>query len=267
MQRSSIPFIIIPVALPAAYLLYLSWAVTSRTTVTIGQAGSRDSSSQAASRASTPSRPISLPADVDENSDSQWVVTYERVVSLPVSVSNITVSDASDTAVRQDEKEELPLASMLQAYTRATHLAFRRTLQAKLMRAAIRDLETKHTFDVGWTRNLSFQVGDIVNGAYKVVYHGPGSDPASERIELMIEAPASYRGPPPPKGLILAQVQHVSGQDKTEEPAVMFVNETWMWRRQDEKPTLIESGLQASVHRLMARWLVVNGVMGASVGM
>lgn len=263
MQRLSIPLLILPVAVPAAYLVYLSWKITSRTTISTGRAGYRDKSAEPAGPTLSPSRPISLPADINiDSSDSQWIVTYERVVSRPVPMSNIIVLDGGDAAVRRPDEDRAGLlpASLLQVYSRATHLAFRRTLQAKIMRAAISDAEVKRTFDVDWIRALPFQLGDVVNGGYKVVYHGPGLSPASERVELELEAPASYRGPPPPKGLILAEVQQVDGREDGEEPAVVFVNETWMWRRTDEKPTLIESGLGSFVHGLMAGWLVVNGV-------
>lgn len=249
MQRPSIPLFIVPVAVPAAYLIYLSWKITSQTTVTTGR--------QRADGASPPPpRPVSLPAEVCADDGSQWIVSYERVVSKPVSTSEITVS-SSGTAGSQEEKQrqQQQPSALLQAYSRATHLAFRSTPQARIMRLAIGDPDTKRTFDANWIQGLLFKQGDVVNGAYKVAYHGPGPAPASERVELAIEAPASYRGPPAPKGLILAEVQHVEDGS-----AVLFVNETWMWRRHDERPTLIEGGFGALLHGLMAGWMVLRGI-------
>lgn len=99
-----------------------------------------------------------------------------------------------------------------------------------------------------------FGKGDLVNGAYKVSYHGKGKEVTSERVELMIEAPPSYQGPVP-RGLILAEVERVNNGEN-----IVFVNETWMWRRQDEKPTLIENPVGAKIHALVAGWLVKRGI-------
>ena len=74
----------------------------------------------------------------------------------------------------------------------------------------------------------------------------------------MIEAPPSYQGPVP-RGLLVAEAAQVAVADKRLD-AVVFVNETWMWRRVDEKPTLIESPVARWFHGMMARWLVVRGI-------
>lgn len=254
MQRPSIPLFIIPVALPAAYLLYRTWKITSCTTVTTGRQG--------AGRTPPPPRPIALPADVCADDGSQWVVTYECVVSRPVSTSELHVAVDS---VHPSNAEKQP-SPLLQAFSRATHLAFCSTLQAWLMRNAIGDPEAKRTFDASWIQKLPFKHGDVVNGAYKVVYHGSGPAQGSERIEFAIEAPASYRGPPAPRGLILTELLHIEPESGlTGEGYVVFLNETWMWRRHDEKPTLIESGLAALIHRLMAGWMVMRGVDSVTV--
>jgi len=133
------------------------------------------------------------------------------------------------------------------------------------MRIAILDDGGKRTFDGRWIRELAFRHGDIVNGAYKVVYQGRGAAPNSERVELIIEAPPSYRGPPAPNGLILAEIQRGGTDDRGQE-SVVFVNETWMWRRADHPPAMIESSVGGKLHEMLARWLVVSGVQSVTDG-
>ena len=258
MYQSRLPFIILPVALPAAYLLYLSWKVTRTTSAKRGQ---YDSSAPDSDTDSSPGMPFSIPAEVIEDDGSRWVVSYERVVSDPVLVSNLTISE-DDSDVTDERKREHP-SPLIQAYSRAAHIAFSATPQARLMRIAILDDDGKRTFDARWIRELAFQKGDVVNGAYKVVYHGSGVSPRSERIELLIESPPSYRGPPAPEGLILAEIRHARTDDQGQ-ASVVFVNETWMWRRVDHLPTMIENSVGGKIHEMLARWLVVRGVEGVT---
>lgn len=66
--------------------------------------------------------------------------------------------------------------------------------------------------------------------------------------------PRSYGGPPV-RGLILSALE-----EEQDGAAVRFVNETWLWRRRDEKPTLLESGLGKWLHSPLAGWLVIKGL-------
>lgn len=253
MREISLSVLVIPaIASATTYLAYLSWRIIDSTSATAGRLATPTTADTAVS-ASSPKEPFSLPDDIKSSDQAKWVVSYERVVSKPIRVSTAAVSQTTE----QTSPADKPPCSLLQEYARATHIVFATTPQARIMRLAISDKHTKQTFDAPWIQTLTFKDGDVVNGAYKVTYHGRGAEPASERVELTIEAPPSYRGPPAPKGLILAEVQHIEGDDKKHE-CVVFVNETWMWRREEEKPTLIESPLGGWFHGFMARWLVLR---------
>ncbi|KAG9252960.1 uncharacterized protein F5Z01DRAFT_675365 [Emericellopsis atlantica] len=235
----------LPVALPTIYLAYFSWQVSRHTSSTKGRrpaSRTRDAPANA-----LPWTPASLPEQVRAD-DAGWVLTYERVVSLPVPVSSLAIP----ATIVADEGETPSL--LMRAYAVGAQVAFSSTPQAYLMRNAIGEPRLRRTFDKDWIRALAFHNGDIVNGVYRVAYHGKGSTSRSERVELVIEAPLSFKGSAP-HGLILAEVQLDDDGDH-----VLFVNETWMWRRDDEKPTLIEGSVGGWFHSLLAGWLVMKGI-------
>ena len=196
-----------------------------------------------------PVTPYCLPFEVANSEDSEWVVTYECVASKSIPASDLPIPLAS-----QDSKEEgKGPSALMKAYCRAVHLAFTRTPQAFAMRLLVGDEWARRTFDADWIEHLDFKMGDFVNGVYKVTYQGEDIAKRSERVELMIEAPASYKGDVP-RGLILAEIRQVGD-------VVVFVNETWMWRRAEEPLTMLETSFGAWFHALMARWLVFKGVI------
>jgi len=239
---------LVPVAILTVYFANLAWRVSKTTTSTKGHRF--PGSAPGVDSHSLPWKPVSLPDDVSSD-ESEWILAYERVVSHPVPISSLAVPASAV------EDSQTP-SELINAYAAATHVAFSSTPQAHLMRAAMGDIHIKRTFDRDWIQGLAFENGDIVNGAYKVVYHGKGKTVHSERVELAIEAPPSYHGPVP-RGLILAEVEVDEDHD-----TVTFVNETWMWRRDDEKPTLIESSLGAWFHSLMAGWLITKGIQSTT---
>jgi len=240
----------LPVALPTIYLAYLSWHVPRHTSSTKGgRPGSRTHDDASAN--ALPWTPVSLPEQVAMD-HAAWVLAYERVVSLPVPVSSLAIS----ATIVADQGEAPSL--LMRTYAVGAQVAFSSTPQAYLMRNAIGEPRLRRTFDKNWIRTLAFQTGDIVNGVYRVAYHGKGSPPRSERVELVIEPPLSFKGPVP-HGVIVAEVQCDEKSDH-----VLFVNETWMWRRHDEKPTLIESSLGGWFHSLLAGWLVMKGIRNVS---
>jgi hypothetical protein len=68
-----------------------------------------------------------------------------------------------------------------------------------------------------------------------------------------MEAPAGYRGP-------VVEGVVVVGWQKTDESHVVFVNETWMWRRPEDKALMLESAAGRWLHTLLSSWLVTRGV-------
>lgn len=243
---------LIPIILPAAYVFCLKRAVASNTS---SVSGCRHSSKQGKGRPTpstpTPSLPVSIPEDV-RVADSDWVLAFERVTS-----SHVPVSDVAD--LHNDKSAGRPSpGSLLIPYSRAAQLAFSWTPQAFAIRSSIKEPGLRSTFEETVISGTSFSEGDIINGVYKVTYHGPGKAASSERVELVIEAPKSYKGPVP-HGLIVSEVRFLE-VDKDGQAQVVFINETWMWRREDESPTLIEGTVGGWLHTLLAGWLVLRGM-------
>ncbi|TWU76120.1 hypothetical protein ED733_007881 [Metarhizium rileyi] len=251
----------LPIIVPVGYVFYTSWTVYKNTTLVSGTLVPRQGAF--ASAASHPAEPHSLPAEVQDDR-SQWVVTYERVVSNPLLPSSLAYPP------------EKPLSSgsttepsrLLQEVSRNMQKAFSRTPQAILLRSALSESLNKESFKTTWISNLTFRPGDIVNGVYKVSCNTRDQTTGSERVELVIDAPASYKGPRV-RGLILTAIEPASSESSDDrrtrdEEKIVFVNETWMWRLADEKPTLLESSIGQWLHRLLAGWLLLKGISGVS---
>ncbi|KAH7311670.1 hypothetical protein B0I35DRAFT_69904 [Stachybotrys elegans] len=231
--RIGITTLAVPLAGLAAWLYHLRRTLSQTTT----SSHSRRLPSTETQQQQQSSYPISLPPDVAA-ADSPWIIAHERVLSDPV------------------PRTVLPQEDLLLAYTRAAHVAFGRTPNAFAVRSMLQRSEpARQSFDESWIRASHFAVGDRINGAYTVSYHGEGRVPGSERVELALDPPASYSGPRP-RGVIIAEVLPAPGSSDH----VVFVNESWMWRRDDEKPTLVETSVGGWLHDLMARWLVVQGI-------
>ena len=228
-----------PALLSIAYFAYLSHTVRRNTKSITGVRKSKELEKDT----SKLQLPRSLPDDV-RSDDSTWVLAYERVVSHPISPSSLTITAS--------ENPESYLSQVLQVYASAAQKAFASTPQAFLIRSLL-EPDRKRTFDAAWIQGLAFEHGDIVNGVYKVSYRGQDQARNTERVELIIEAPPSYPGHVP-NGLILAEVERVGNGN------LVFTNETWMWRRRTEKPTLLETGLGGWTHTLLAGWLIMKGI-------
>lgn len=130
----------------------------------------------------------------------------------------------------------------------------------------IKDAYAKSTFSsTDHIQKLAFKVGDRVNGVYMVAYVGEGNEPDSERVELALDRPQGYSGATP-RGRIIAEVIRVPGHGIGEEDEqVLFVNETWMWRKPEETKTLLEGGMGAWIHSLTSGWLLLEGIKAVIV--
>lgn len=243
---------LLPVILPSVYAVYLNWAVRRTTTCSSGQLSqpTTTTTTSSASRA-PPTTPQSIPKDVLARPED-WVVCYERVVSRPIPAATLVHKLVRGGSSSGDEGSPSPL---LTGYLRATFRAFGWTPQAFLIRGMLAEPERKASFDGAHIDALTFADGDVVDGVYKVTsYERGGRSRSAEAIELSIDMPRSYRGPPV-RGLILSALE-----EEQDGAAVRFVNETWLWRKRDEKPTLLESGLGKWLHSLLAGWLVIKGL-------
>ncbi|KAK1771445.1 hypothetical protein QBC33DRAFT_591730 [Phialemonium atrogriseum] len=247
-----------PVLLETGYLLYLKRTVTRRTVASAGRrlpaaaaaaaAGKPTADENSKARETIPAsvkRPTKLPAAVADDASQDYVLAYERLVSHPVAAASL----------RDGQQQQLLLTS----YVRATMKAFARTPQSFAIRAAAGP-DARRTFAPAYIDGLAFGPGDRVDGVYTVAYRGSGGPGGrgEERVELMLDAPEGYRGPVV-TGMIVAAVEVVPGDAERPEQ-VVFVNETWMWRRLDERPTMLEGSLGSWLHSLLAGWLVVKGV-------
>lgn len=242
-----VALVLLPAVVPAVYLYRFARSVSSKTTSTTG----RRSSGQYIAADESLCEPVSLPDDV--KGCSQWELAYERIISHPIPTSSLVFPITESTKGASDDGP----SPLMRAYVCAAQLAFGQTPQAILMRGAIADPQTKRTFDGGWIQTLRFEKGDVVNGAYRVVYHGTRDITDTERVELAIEAPPSYKGHVP-QGLIVSEIQKVdNGHGQAQ---AVFINETWMWRRSDEKKTLIETPMGSYFHCLTVGWLVIKGI-------
>lgn len=265
-RNVSIALITAPLIIPVIYMAFLTYNISRSTKFSNGTQYPKRGPQRLVQRHEEnenvmPRKPTSLPDDV-RSEDSDWVLAYERVASVPVPLRSLALSHTSTLSCSP--------SPLLRAYTSGAHIAFASTPQAILIRTLV-DTETKHTFETNWIQNIQFEPGDIVNGVYKVSYCGKGSETGSERIELMIQAPPSYKGPVP-NGLILSEIVLVEGApaeslpgDSAGDGHVMFINETWMWRKESEKPTLVESKVSGWMHRLMAGWLIKKGISTVSL--
>ncbi|KAM3502734.1 hypothetical protein MY10362_004644 [Beauveria mimosiformis] len=255
---------LLPVALPTVYVVYLNWAVRRRTSSTSGQLPPSSTNAAAAAASSIPPMPQSLPADVLVR-PQDWVVSYERVVSRPVPAASLVAK-----LLRRGGTDESSPSPLLTAYLRTTYKAFSWTPQAFLIRGMLAEPERKASFGAAHIDGLQFARGDVVDGVYTVTSYEGGAMSSSsssseykavfEVIELSIDVPRSYKGPAV-RGIVVSAIEPLVGDG---EDAVQFVNETWLWRKKNEKPTLLESGLGQWFHRLLAGWLVMKGLGGVT---
>lgn len=276
--------LIAPVVLEAGYLLYLKRYVSRRTVASGGRRLPRSSSVQPASASVDPNdsktppssaqetipasvhRPASLPAHVSDDASQDCVLAYERLVSHPVAASSLRegLEFPPDEATSPSLLLSSQQQQLLTTYLRATMKAFARTPQAYVIRAALGP-DARRTFGDAHIDGLEFRIGDRVAGVYTVAYRGcrSGEGIREERVELMLDAPSCYRGPVV-EGLIAAAVELLPddeiGDEKELVRRAVFVNETWMWRKPEEKPTMLEGKVGSWLHSLLAGWLVTKGL-------
>jgi hypothetical protein len=223
----------LPLALPITYLIYMDRTVAKQLKTATGI---RNKKRRISSVPDHVSRPVTLPQEVGADK-SEWILAYERIVSKPLPPSSLP-----------DD-----LSAVVTDYVRATMTAFSWTPQAFFLRAATGDDAVRKTFDTALIRNLKFCDGDRVNGFWTVVYRGNGGLQGHERVEMALDAPPTYKGARV-NGVIVAGVELQDDGD------VVFINETWMWRKESDGPLLLESRFGGWFHVVLSGWLVMKGV-------
>ncbi|KAK4032967.1 hypothetical protein C8A01DRAFT_40586 [Parachaetomium inaequale] len=248
-SKLAICLAILPLAIPVTYLLYTDRVISRQLKTATGL---RDKKKRISTIPPDVPRPQTLPQEVESDDDSECVLAYERIVSQPLPPSSL---------LRHNPPEyETDLPTVVNTYLRATMTAFSWTPQAFILRASCAgDEAVKQTFDTPFIQNLKFCEGDRVNGFWRVVYRGEGRQRGAggERVEMALDAPAAYRGPLV-KGVIVAGIEREGGD-------VVFVNETWMWRRQGEAPVLLERGVGKWLHVVLSGWLIMKGLRAVTV--
>jgi hypothetical protein len=224
---------VLPLALPIAYLVYVDRTVAKQLKTATGI---RNKKRRISSVPDHVSRPVTLPEEVGADK-SEWILAYERIVSKPLLPSSLP-----------DD-----MSAVVTDYIRATMTAFSWTPQAFFLRAAAGDETVRKTFDTAFIRNLRFCHGDRVNGFWTVVYRGNGELQGHERVEMTLDAPPTYKGARV-NGVIVAGVELQNDGD------IVFINETWMWRKENDAPLLLESGFGGWFHVVLSGWLVMKGV-------
>lgn len=240
---------LVPVALPAAYLLYLHLSSSRECRLVDGRLRSTlESPTVARGPHAQPSPPTSLPDAIRDHPDA-WVVSYERAVSAPLTLSTLALVPA-------DASSPARPSALLRCYVQHAHVAFSWTPQAFLIRSLIKDRDTRATFDTSRLLSTEMAHGDIVNGVYRVIDYqgqGPQHPGQPERVELALTSPPGYKGPPV-EGRIAAAVEEAD-----EKGSIVLVNETWMWRKVEDKPTMLETAGGKFFHGLLAKWLLTAG--------
>ncbi|KAK4118766.1 hypothetical protein N657DRAFT_650960 [Parathielavia appendiculata] len=234
--RLAIGIAVLPLAVSATYLVYLNRLVSRLCTASTRL---RDRNKGANRLPPALRKPVTLPQEV-EAEESEWILAYERIASQPVPRSSIPYDLKTD------------LSTVLTHYARATMTAFSWTPQAFLLRASAGDSAVKKTFDTDFIQNLAFCEGDRVNGFWRVVYREDSGLSGGGRLEMAMDPPPTYRGPVV-RGVVVAGIELQDDGD------LVFVNETWMWRREEAAPMLLESRL-GRLHATLSGWLMMKGV-------
>ncbi|KAI0855184.1 hypothetical protein F4860DRAFT_497146, partial [Xylaria cubensis] len=180
-----------------------------------------------------------------------YVISRERVVSEAIPLDNILVISLQDRGSGIGR-------GLLETYLATTMRMFTWTPQAFVMKSMVSRLPGgaahANTFSSAYLDSCTFEAGDRVCGVYRVLERV--CDPRGVRILLDLSPPEGWKGPVVSGVLDCGFVVEKEG-DKS---FVRFVNETVLWRRKDEKPTLLEGTVSRWLHTLMVSWMMVRGV-------
>jgi hypothetical protein len=246
--KLAIGLAVLPLAISTGYLVYLNRLVRRECTISTGI---RNKRKHVDTIPPNVCYPLNLPQEVADAKDQEWVLAYERVV-LSRPLHPAVLAKANDDDSKPD------ISAVLRRYLRGTMTAFSWTPQAFLLRASLpRDAKSvRQTFNTDYIQSLDFLPGDRVNGFWKVMSIVPAllaPGLKQHRAEMALDAPPGYTGPVV-EGVIVA------GMETVGDGGVLFFNETWMWRKQGERPVLLERHVGRWLHEVLAGWLVMNGV-------
>ncbi|KAI4869673.1 hypothetical protein F4820DRAFT_471272 [Hypoxylon rubiginosum] len=256
-----------PVALPAAYLVFLKRELAKHTIAD----GVRTSPPDPLLPISTSSASTKTDVDDDDDNDvdddnyaddvippdvlaspERFVVSRERVTSRAIPVGSLR-RDLLAVDVDTDSLDD----DLLEAYLSATMRAFSWTPQALLMARMGTSVDDAagfaRSFRAEYLQDRVFQAGDRLCGVYVVRSWRGG------KAVLDLAPPRGWRGPVV-RGALGVGFEWERDGDGDGDGSVRFVNETVLWRGVEEKGTMLEGWVGRWMHGLLAGWLVVKGV-------
>jgi hypothetical protein len=165
---------------------------------------------------------------------------------VPTSDSNTLVfHETVSKAIPKDslsKEHQADLDTLLTTFLRANMQTFARLPQAMMLKRLMSAPQDRATFESLHLDTISFLPLDRVCGVYLIVRR------EDQRIELVMDAPDSYRGPVF-KGVMVIGLQERQGE-------IMFMNDLWMWRKKNEAKVPIEGGIGGWMHLFFVKWLV-----------
>ena len=243
----------LPVALGTAYVLYIRHTISRQVSSTHGI---RFPKSMKEGKQSTFPDNVELPSGIPQavaEEGSEYILSFERIVSRPI--------PASLLAFPLPGLDGSP-SELLTRYVRTTMKKFAWTPQAFILRAMVGE-EAKRTFDTSAIDAMDFASPHRVAGVYCVANRSATSQGTGDQVTIYLSPPEGYHGPVV-QGLIVTKAERVnSGSSESsskEHDAVVFVNETWLWRTPDEKPTLLEVGSSRSFHTFIISRMVIAAI-------
>ncbi|KAI1347478.1 hypothetical protein F5Y01DRAFT_294914 [Xylaria sp. FL0043] len=254
--------------LPAAYSAYVLRQATRRTSATASI---------------SPPDPLPVDATADGGGDTvtalppavraaldEYVVARERVVSEAVPLRKILpglragLEEWSEKERKGVDRDANARKGLLETYLAATMRMFTWTPQAFAMKHMVSRLPDgaayAGTFSGSYLDTCFFQARDRVCGVY--VVRERVRSKKGERVLLDLSPPEGWKGP------VVAGVLDCGfelGEERGER-VVRFVNETVLWRRKEEKATLLEGTVSRWLHGAMVGWMVVRGVEAVTGG-
>ncbi|KAI1261441.1 hypothetical protein F5Y18DRAFT_204976 [Xylariaceae sp. FL1019] len=259
-----------PILIPTAYIAYTLHKCTRRTTAStsisppdslfnektgafLRLTRASEKESDLVSKHDTSAIPRNILAKKD-----QYIISCERVVSEPVSISSLPPK--LQPSKEQHGEDATRNRRLLEAYLSINMRTFTWTPQAYIMRSMVSQLAAgaKHaaTFSESYLKSCRFEQQDRVCGVY-VVRERVGAG----RVLLDLSPPQGWKGP------VVTGVLDCGIVVEEDQKCVRFVNETVMWRRKDEAPTLLEGSIGRWIHGMMVRWMVVRGVEAVKRGL
>ncbi|RYP86581.1 hypothetical protein DL770_004880 [Monosporascus sp. CRB-9-2] len=266
--------LVVCVAAPAAYLALAKRSLGRRTEARPTRVGSpRSGSAKDGDGEGILAGTLApLPDEVmTSEADAGFVVAREAVCSRPFPVaslkpefvrrrSGLGLGLGVDAGAGADvEVSEVDKDAMVSTFLRSSMRLFARTPQAVLMRRLMITGDAAASFEAAYLDACAFAVGDRVCGVY-VVAERRAADGAAV---LRLSPPEGWSGPRPEGVLAVAVVEDRDGEEKGKE--LRFVNETVLWRRAGDAPTVLEGRVGAWLHELMVRWFVVRAVDAVTV--